>query len=339
MAKRPESHFVSSARADATELHGRSLRSAPIAYASGAAALAAVLLAFRGPESCVRQPPPGATKGSDDESGARRIAAWSADAGARSRASSDLPSAGEMALVGSMVTSAPIYSGMEALRDKRIGYIRQGGRAQAYAAPIQAPNCEAGWYHLLGGGFVCSKFVTLDLNHPLVRLGTSPANTDDLLPYRYVRNLTMGTPLYRSVPSRQQVAQSEPYLMRPSHLPSPPPERARPETVAPEPAEGDDNPYLPTASPAPEPPKEAPQRATPVEFDFGKADLKLSDLEFGPGSIIARRLVKGFHIAVDKDFSWNDRTWFKTTTGMIAPADRFADATPSTLRGIELANT
>jgi hypothetical protein len=231
-----------------------------------------------------------------------------------------------------MVIAAPIYSGMEALRDKRIGYIRQGGKAAAFAAPIHATNCEAGWFHLLGGGYICSKFATLDLNNPRVRLGTTPPNVDDLLPYRYVRNVTMGTPLYRSVPSRVQVAQSEPYLRAPTAPPVAKPPSVDPVADAPE----SDNPYEPVPPPADLQPA---KKAIPVEFDFGKTDLKLSDLVEGPESIVARRLVKGFYVAVDKEFNWNDRNWFKTTAALVAPADRFADATPSTLQGIELADT
>ncbi|HEY3592266.1 MAG TPA: L,D-transpeptidase, partial [Polyangiaceae bacterium] len=98
-----------------------------------------------------------------------------------------------------------------------------------------------------------------------------------------------------------------------------------------------DNPYEATEPPPAEP--QAAKKALPAEFDFGKTDLKLSDLVEGPESIIARRLVRGFYVAVDKEFPWNDRSWYKTTAGLVAPADRFADATPSTLRGVELAGT
>jgi hypothetical protein len=336
MAKRSPSNVVSSARVEAA-IPGdppRSLRVVTASVLAGVVGLAALTAAFGWPEDgCTHQAPPGAAPLCGATGAEGRHFVWRADAGALEAPGQGVaPSGGEVALVGSMVTAAPIYSRMEAYRDKRIGYIRQGGRAPAYAAPIQAPNCEAGWFHLVGGGYVCSKFATLDLNNPQVRLGTSPPNIEDLLPYRYVRNVTSGTPLYRSVPSRQQVGQSEPYL-RPS---SPAIAAAKPAAEVAELVPESDNPYEAVVVP-PEP--SPARRATPVEYDFGKADLKLSDLVEGPDSIIARRLVKGFYVAVDKEFNWNDRNWFKTTAALVAPADRFADATPATLQGVELAGT
>ena len=41
-------------------------------------------------------------------------------------------------LIGSMVTQAPVYAGMEAFKDKRIGYIRHGGKAPVDPTPIKA---------------------------------------------------------------------------------------------------------------------------------------------------------------------------------------------------------
>jgi lipoprotein-anchoring transpeptidase ErfK/SrfK len=337
MAKRPQQNLVSSAHADRAAQGERardSVRGAPAALGLFVGVVGASAMVLRFPEGCTHMPPPGAEPESlVERAGPHAFGTERGDAGLESRdppspaASAGLLSPGEVALVGSMVTTAPIYSGMEALREKRIGYIRLGSKAPAYAAPIKAGSCEMGWYHLLGGGFVCAKFATLDLNHPLVRLGTAPPNFDDLLPYRYVRNVTTGTPVYRSVPSRQQMLQSEPYLMKPQPRPAPREEPA-------DPVDDGDNPYVTVATPAAEP---AP-RPWQGELDFGK-DVKLSDLVESPDSIIARRLVKGFYIAADKEFSWNNRTWLKTTAGFVAPADRFAPATPSSLRGIELAST
>jgi hypothetical protein len=343
MAKRPPSNVVSSARVDAAlpDEPPRSFRVITASVLAAVAGIAALTAAFGGSEGgCTHQAPPGAAPLSNATGALGHRVGWRADAGVAGSEISgqaNAASGGEVALVGSMVTAAPIYSRMEAYRDKRIGYIRQGGRAPAYAAPIQAPNCEAGWFHLLGGGYVCSKFATLDLNHPQVRLGTSPPNVEGLLPYRYVRNVTSGTPLYRSVPSRQQVLQNEPYL-RPASQPAKAASRATEASGAdiPELFPESDNPYEAAVS-SPEPPPV--RKPSQVDYDFGKADLKLSDLVEGPESIIARRLVKGFYVAVDKEFNWNDRNWFKTTAALVAPADRFADATPSTLQGVELAGT
>lgn len=65
-------------------------------------------------------------------------------------------------------------------------------------------------------------------------------------------------------------------------------------------------------------------------------ELRLSDLKEGADSVLALRMVKGFYIAVDRTFSWNGRTWYKSTKGLVAPADRMGQAAPSDFHGVEL---
>src|SRR6185295_10579614 len=188
-------------------------------------------------------------------------------------------------LIGSMVTQAPIYVGMEAWRDKRIGYIRHGGKAPVDPTPIKSANCEAGWYRLLAGGYVCGKFATLDLNNPQVRLGTTPPNLDDVLPYRYAWNMTNGTPLYKSVPSRDDMVQYEPYLKA----------KQKAETE-PDPALVE-NPYGgPDGGPLVDEKKPWWQQ-TPSP-DGGKPEIRLSDLTQDSDALVAKRMVKGFYVAI-----------------------------------------
>src|SRR5690606_27901809 len=44
----------------------------------------------------------------------------------------------------------------------------------------------------------------------------------------------------------------------------------------------------------------------------------------------------GFYIAVDSQFRWNDRHWYRSTTGHVAPADRFHVTQGSAFKGVEL---
>jgi hypothetical protein len=189
-----------------------------LAWTAGFVTVAALGGAFFGwSAGCKHEPPPGATPSSGPLPAPVGVVAGRVrsppDAGTNGNAlASDPNKPYDGPLIGSLVTQAPIYVGMEAYRDKRIGYIRHGGKAPVDPTPIKSPNCEAGWYHLLGGGYVCGKFATLDLNNPQVRLGTTPPNLDDVLPYHYAWNTTMGTPLYKAVPSREDMVQYEPYL-------------------------------------------------------------------------------------------------------------------------------
>jgi lipoprotein-anchoring transpeptidase ErfK/SrfK len=51
---------------------------------------------------------------------------------------------------------------------------------------------------------------------------------------------------------------------------------------------------------------------------------------------VARYMLKGFYVAVDKTFKWHGRTWYKTTKGLIAPADRMWASPGPTFQGVEL---
>jgi lipoprotein-anchoring transpeptidase ErfK/SrfK len=65
-------------------------------------------------------------------------------------------------------------------------------------------------------------------------------------------------------------------------------------------------------------------------------ELRLDDLKQDSDGILALRMVKGFYVAVDRTFHWHGRTWYKTTKGLVAPADRMGQASPSDFHGVEL---
>jgi len=46
--------------------------------------------------------------------------------------------------------------------------------------------------------------------------------------------------------------------------------------------------------------------------------------------------VKGFYVAVDTEFEWMERTWYKTTKGLVAPKDRFVAVEGATFHGVDL---
>src|SRR5262249_23607414 len=52
-------------------------------------------------------------------------------------------------------------------------------------------------------------------------------------------------------------------------------------------------------------------------------------------STLAKRMVKGFYVAIDKHFLWNNRSWYKTTAGLVAPADRMYQVKPHTTQGMD----
>lgn len=208
--------------------------------------------------------------------------------------------------VAATALAAPIFSEMEfpkeGSRNKvaRLGYLRLGGKAAASKEPHVKGNCQEGWYELTGGGFVCGKYVTTDLGHPRIRTAPHAPYSDKPLPYDYGYNVANGTPLYRVVPSREERLANEPWL-----APKKRREEASDELDAGAPketAEGESVPWYMR------------------ESDGGKPQITLDELK-GDGPV-ARRMVKGFFLSLDKTFISGGARWMRTGGLLIAPADR-----------------
>lgn len=310
-------------------------------------------------------PESGATGDAADPTIAGDAATATATASATASAPPPLDASYEGPLLGAMALQTPIYP--DTRFDKRIGYIRQGGKVPVDPKPIKKSNCKDGWYHLLEGGYVCGKYSTLNLEHPRVKLGVKQPDLTALVPYQYAYNLHHGTPLYKALPSREEMYKYEPHLAEK--------ERKAAEAKAAKAAKADDanaaeaDPSAeaaakeadasasapvasdrpkgkhvtaagedgnvpstdnvnaseavaavalddPAATPPPEP--EKPWWQTGEK----KPEVSLSDLESDADGNLSRRMVKGFFVAVDKTFGWNNRYWYRTTEGLLAPSDR-----------------
>jgi hypothetical protein len=262
-------------------------------------------------------------------------------------------------LVGAAGITVPIYADMDMSHEKMVGYLRSGAKAPVNPKLLAASNCKPGWYKLIPRGYVCGKNATLDLEDPRVRLGTTEPKLDQIVPYTYAYNTKDGTPLYRSVPSREQMSTYEPYLTAPrkpsdgshrrhkagSDAPSAQGEHEEPESDSapdPESAETPSDGGVRASATDPSATRDAGEPDAEVKPwwdmapDAGRPDIKLSDLTSGADSILAKRMVKGFFVAVDKTFGWNHRLWYKTTQGLVAPAERMAVNKPPTFHGVEI---
>ncbi len=252
-------------------------------------------------------------------------------------------------LLGALALQTPIYPTPEQSK-KRLGYIRLGGKVPVDPTPLKNASCTQGWYKLLDGGYVCGRNATLDVNSPQVRLGITAPNLDDLLPYKYAYNTGHGTPLYRSVPSKEEMIKYEPYLeaskraRRKAKKASDAEEKDEPPAPAPTAPEAEDKEAAaaavgildggtPTGDETPPPPK--PWWQQPSEKGKNPS-VTLAELEQDSDSTIAKRMVKGFFIAIDKTFGWNGRAWYKTTGTLVAPADRMYIVKPPTAQGLDV---
>jgi L,D-transpeptidase catalytic domain len=208
---------------------------------------------------------------------------------------------------------------------QRLGYLRYGEKVPALGGdPQKKPNCPEGWYSLLAGGFVCGKFVTSDLQHPKLKTVHGP-DLDGPLPYTYGVNLFNGTPLYRQIPSHAQRRRLEPWLFRPR----------KPRNLDNASASSDTNPFA-TASAA-EPVDAGASNADTDEtpwwekqaLDGGPVQITLEELQESEGPI-ARRMVKGFYLSLDHDLEAAGWKWWKTVSGLSAPAERILIQKPLT---------
>ncbi|MCC6646623.1 MAG: L,D-transpeptidase [Polyangiaceae bacterium] len=277
-----------------------------------------------------------------------------------------------------------IYAAPIGAKEGRIGYVRRGGKVQALRAPVKGKGCDDGWYKLIPYGYVCARVATFDLDDPQVRAGLRDPSLDDLLPYKYGHNLTHGTPLYRVVPSVEEMAELEPYLKLPrrerdttASVETPrkkgkkrrrgaatdadagTPEKSleRPEPL-PVTEQADAGAPLPRPeAPAPSPDAGALDAGVVDLADAGadagedesqkpwwqrkyaageKPDIKLDDLLADANKTLAKRMVKGFYVAIDRSFTQNGRLWHRTTSGLIAPADRLGIVAPPKFHGVEI---
>jgi hypothetical protein len=183
----------------------------------------------------------------------------------------------------------------------------------------------------------------LDAEDPRVKLGVTPAKLDQVVPYQYAHNTKDGTPLYRTVPSREQMNEYEPYLTSAVRAREREEKRRRDDEDQEDGTDREDR-DADAGVGLPSPGENAEADAGAIPWwqrtpDGGKADIKLAELNEGSDSVLARRMVKGFYVAVDRAFGWNNRLWYKTTEGLVAPADRMSINKPPSFHGVDLGGT
>ncbi len=315
--------------------------------------------------ACEKQPPPGADDDAlpQDRTEAPRAgspilprelasAAPSSKAGTTAAAPSAAaaPAAPEAPYTGPWfaVTSpaAGVYTETSFERGKKVGFMRSGGRTPVDPEKIEKKNCNGGWYKVRSGGFVCGNYGTTDLANPDVKFATSQPNLKEILPYPYARNAKNGTPLYRTVPSREQMERYEPYLKEKQADKE---KEAAAKAGTDKPVADKLEPALPIAAqdagtallPAPAALDPEPDKPWWQQDDIKDHlhEMKLDSLSADSDDILAKRMVSGFYVAVDKTFRWNGRSWYKTTKGLVTPSDRMWQTSGSSFKGVELDGT
>ncbi len=239
-------------------------------------------------------------------------------------------------------TSAGIYAEPAAKNTKKLAYVKQGGKVPILKDKVKGKNCSTGWYAVRSGGYICSAVGTTDPEAPGAKFAPKQPDIKAVLPYSYVRNAKNGTPVYQSTPNKSQILEYEPWL--PEAVKKREEDQAHREKVRKQRAEdlrqmkeaglsvggAPGNPELDEEV-------EDPNALAPIwtrEDDLNQVTLE--QLREGADGILAGRLMKGFYVAVNKEFDWADRKYFRTTKSVITPADRYWKTTASKFQGIEL---
>jgi lipoprotein-anchoring transpeptidase ErfK/SrfK len=219
------------------------------------------------------------------------------------------------------VVSAPLWpedadGGEESVR---LGYLRHGARLAAIPEPIVNDSCPDGWFELVQGGFVCGKNATLDPKSPAVRRAPHRPDMSKPLPYEYGVNVRNGTPVYRRVLSLKDREKYEPWLVAPVAAPIVD-AGAAPDDTAMDP--DDAGAPLAVASAVASAAVDPPDAAAVPWFlrDGGSHEIGLEDLR-GRG-VLVRRMVRGFVLALDRDFKAAHAHWWRTTAGFAVPFER-----------------
>jgi hypothetical protein len=183
----------------------------------------------------------------------------------------------------------------------RLGYLRKGDRVAVKPQVVKKQSCLEGWYELLppAGGFVCGKYATLDASDKELANAPHSPNMDGPLPYDYGLNLVNGAPLYRRPPLRKERAEYERGL-----------------AVGKTKKGDDDAPEVHAASS-----NDTGSGETPWYLEHkDKSQISMDELK-GETSLIEKRMVKGFYLALDTKVHAFAGTFWRTTRGMYAPKD------------------
>ncbi len=190
-----------------------------------------------------------------------------------------------------------------ALDAKQRGYLRAGTVVLANTAkPTSYERCLRGWYELAEtGGFVCDgREVTAFSGDTLPDRTPTSADRRAALPYRYAFNRGQGTPMYKRLPTEQEALYWEDGV-QPA------------DAGVPEPAQVPDAGPLEPTGPA-----------------------KLSDLQGERGALVRRKLNRGFHVSLDREFETPTRRYWRSMSNGYIPHARMVAVEGSAFHGVDL---
>ncbi len=201
---------------------------------------------------------------------------------------------------------------------ERLGYLRAGAVLQATTAlPLGTEGCREGWFELTTGGYVCNgRDVIAFTGRRMPARRPAQPDRDAPLPYEYGRTRRDGAPMYRRLPTDEEAAQYEGYRI--------------PGMEVPPPVEGTEG-EAPAPTPEPTPPPIVETEVLPASGaaatsasegeleDQEESVVTLASLVGERGGVMARRLVSGFIVSLDRDVRTGARRYWRTLSNGLVP--------------------
>lgn len=225
----------------------------------------------------------------------------------------------------------------------RIGYLRGGAVLSAKTKkPLGFDACRKGWYELETGGFVCSTtdVIAFEGKRLPERRPTQPT-FDKPLPYPYGYARTKNTPVYKRLPTDEEAAQYEGYKIPGAPAVAEAGEaEAGATAVGIAPAPGAAAPVEAPAvveAPIVEPTVLAPQAAgTPGVGDADAGPPTLASLQGEQGTVLVRRMQRGFYVSLDREIDKGARSYWQTQSAGYIPKSRIWLVEGSEFHGVDL---
>lgn len=197
-----------------------------------------------------------------------------------------------------------------ALDAPQLGYLRAGTVLTAKTAkPLGHDRCLRGWFEVAEtGGFVCDgrEVIAFEGDRYPDRVPTQ-ADRSAPLPYRYAFNKVAGTPMYKRLPVEEEALFWEDGIVTEDG--------------------GVDAGGIDTE----EPPADITEDAGEPE---PSKPATLAELSGERGALVRRKLARGFHVSLDRDFETGRRRYWRTLSNGYIPYDRMLELTGSTFHGV-----
>lgn len=197
---------------------------------------------------------------------------------------------------------------------ERIGYLRAGSVLMAKTArPVGNETCRGGWYELETGGFVCNKRDVIAFQgEKLPERRVTQPDLEARLPYPYGRIIRDRTAVYRRLPTAEEIASPK----------------------APRQADREPNRDGGVASQTGKQEDGEDKAAPEQRADAGPP--KLADLAGEEEGLIERWMMKGFHVALDRELEKDGKRYWQTQSIGFIAYDNVRTVSGTSFHGISL---